>query len=153
MTSTRILLILFPASITSSTPLCVKGTSTHPVNNIFSLHNDSPWWIKIKVASPANLWYSWSWVENHFCRPPQESQTCKIDKWHLLYIYSREAYSGHYNYITEIMCKVVLRIPCLGFFEHWWFLQQSWSWSLQNSFAMGWWHEKTSKKLQQDVIF
>lgn len=45
------LLILLPASIASSTPLFVKGTSTQPVNKFFSFHKDSPWRINIKALS------------------------------------------------------------------------------------------------------
>lgn len=49
--STGILLILFPASIASSTPFLVSGTSTQPVNRFFSFHNDSPCLIRIRAAS------------------------------------------------------------------------------------------------------
>lgn len=51
ITSIGILLILLPASIASSTPLVVKGTSTQPVNKFFSFHKDSPWRIRISAAS------------------------------------------------------------------------------------------------------
>ncbi|WVZ18316.1 hypothetical protein V8G54_005638 [Vigna mungo] len=51
MTSTGMLLILFPASIASSIPFLLRGTSTHPVNKFFSFHNDSPCRIRIKAAS------------------------------------------------------------------------------------------------------
>jgi hypothetical protein len=46
------LLILLPASIASSTPFFVNGTSTQPVNRFFSFHSDSPCLIRIKAASP-----------------------------------------------------------------------------------------------------
>ena len=51
ITSTGMLLILFPASIASSIPFLLRGTSTHPVNKFFSFHNDSPCRIRIKAAS------------------------------------------------------------------------------------------------------
>jgi len=51
MQSTGMLLILFPASIASSIPFLLRGTSTHPVNKFFSFHNDSPCRIRIKAAS------------------------------------------------------------------------------------------------------
>jgi len=50
--STGMLLILLPASIASSTPFFVNGTSTQPVKRFFSFHSDSPCLISIKAASP-----------------------------------------------------------------------------------------------------
>ncbi|KAF5809584.1 hypothetical protein HanXRQr2_Chr04g0158861 [Helianthus annuus] len=50
--SMGILLILLPASIASSTPFFVNGTSTQPVNKFFSFQRDSPCLINIKAASP-----------------------------------------------------------------------------------------------------
>lgn len=51
ITSTGMLLILFPASIASSMPFFVSGTSTQPVNRFFSFHEDSPCLISIRAAS------------------------------------------------------------------------------------------------------
>lgn len=53
--STGMLLILLPASIASSTPFSVRGTSTQPVNRFFSFHIDSPCLIRINAASPEEI--------------------------------------------------------------------------------------------------
>lgn len=49
--STGMLLILLPASMASSTPFLVNGTSTQPVNRFFSFHRDSPCRMSIRAAS------------------------------------------------------------------------------------------------------
>ena len=51
MRSTGILLILLPASIASSIPFLLRGTSTQPVNKFFSFHKDSPCRTRIRAAS------------------------------------------------------------------------------------------------------
>jgi len=53
ITSIGILHILLPASMASSTPFGVRGTSTQPVNRFFSFHRDSPCRINIRALSPA----------------------------------------------------------------------------------------------------
>lgn len=51
--STGSSLMRLPASMASSTPVCDRGTSTHPVNRFFEFQSDSPWRIRINADSSA----------------------------------------------------------------------------------------------------
>lgn len=80
ITSTGMLHILFPASIASSTPLGVRGTSTHPVNRFFSFHNDSPCRIRMSALSPTRAWQqSYNISESMFRRTILWPLCCSVE--------------------------------------------------------------------------